>query len=71
MIGEYGDDNLNSSEDDLRTYNGLDGETNTQRFPVFNHLEQYDPTFELWMVFSTKKELRIAIHSQAIKEKGT
>ncbi|XP_073152078.1 uncharacterized protein [Henckelia pumila] len=55
---------MGHSDDDLIIRdNGSDDES----FPVFNPVELYDPTFEMGMLFSTKKELRHAVHSHAIK----
>ncbi|KAL0362027.1 UNVERIFIED_CONTAM: hypothetical protein Scaly_1157900 [Sesamum calycinum] len=35
------------------------------KYPVFSDTETFDPKFDIGMLFSSKKELRIAIHSHA------
>ncbi|XP_011069749.1 uncharacterized protein LOC105155556 [Sesamum indicum] len=44
-----------------------DDEQSESSYPIFNPVENFDPTFTLRMMFSTKGELRKAIQSHAIK----
>ncbi|KAL0327975.1 UNVERIFIED_CONTAM: hypothetical protein Scaly_2230100 [Sesamum calycinum] len=37
------------------------------KYPVFSNTETFDPKFDIGMLFSSKKQLRIAIHSHAVK----
>ncbi|XP_073133760.1 uncharacterized protein [Henckelia pumila] len=53
--------------DDFRSCEKSDGDKDLKNFPVFSTTDQYDPIFELGMLFSTKNELRHARHSHAIK----
>ncbi|KAI3458672.1 hypothetical protein Pfo_015335 [Paulownia fortunei] len=57
------------SDDDLNSTKGSDDEKDRHNFCIFNQVELYNPSFELEMLFSTKTELRQAIHSHAIKTK--
>ncbi|KAL0355126.1 UNVERIFIED_CONTAM: hypothetical protein Sradi_3959500 [Sesamum radiatum] len=50
---------------------GRDAEGEGPSNPVFNPEETYDPTFEIGMLFSNKKELKKALQSYAIKSKRT
>ncbi|KAL0444200.1 UNVERIFIED_CONTAM: hypothetical protein Slati_2142700 [Sesamum latifolium] len=55
------------SHEDSESHKGSDEDETGKKHIVFNPIEQYDPTFELCMIFSTKIEFRNAVHSQAIK----
>ncbi|KAL0437231.1 UNVERIFIED_CONTAM: hypothetical protein Sradi_0431000 [Sesamum radiatum] len=50
---------------------GRDSEGEGPSNPVFNPEETYDPTFEIGMLFSNKKEFKKALQSYAIKTKRT
>ncbi|KAK4392508.1 hypothetical protein Sango_2028600 [Sesamum angolense] len=62
------DDDLINSGDDFESDVGSD-EEGKDRFPVFRSSNIMDPTFELGMLFSNKKEFIETIHSHAIKTK--
>ncbi|XP_073132481.1 uncharacterized protein [Henckelia pumila] len=71
-MAEYStEENLIDSEDEFKKSleDISDIENDVKRFPSFNCLHQYDPHFELGMMFSNKMELREAIHSHAIKNR--
>ncbi|XP_012845746.1 PREDICTED: uncharacterized protein LOC105965720 [Erythranthe guttata] len=65
-VCEFGEEDIMKSDDDLDSNKGSDNEKERPNFPVFNPIEIYRPTFELGMIFSTRTELRQAIHSHAI-----
>ncbi|KAL2237733.1 UNVERIFIED_CONTAM: hypothetical protein Sindi_0965000 [Sesamum indicum] len=48
-----------------------DGDGEGPSHPLFNVDETYNPTFEIGMLFSTKKECKKALQSHAIKSKRT
>ncbi|KAL0378650.1 UNVERIFIED_CONTAM: hypothetical protein Sradi_3170500 [Sesamum radiatum] len=59
--GEFTDfEDFNSDKDS-------DHEEGGPKYPVFNVIDNFDPKFEIGMLFSSKKELRDAIHSHAVK----
>ncbi|KAI3470191.1 hypothetical protein Pfo_026854 [Paulownia fortunei] len=60
---EYGEEDVMKSNDDLNSTKGSDNEENRHNFSVFNPIELYDLSFELWILFSTKTKLRQTIHS--------
>ncbi|KAK6140081.1 hypothetical protein DH2020_026216 [Rehmannia glutinosa] len=62
---ECGEVGVFESGDDYASGKDSDG----QHAPVFNTVQLYDPVFELDMVFSNKHEIRMAVHSHAIKQK--
>ncbi|KAG6507676.1 hypothetical protein ZIOFF_033027 [Zingiber officinale] len=71
MAKDSAEENLIDSEDEYRkSEDGSNIENDAKElFPYFNCVQQYDPNFELGMMFSNKKELRDAIHSHAIKNR--
>ncbi|KAL0456480.1 UNVERIFIED_CONTAM: hypothetical protein Slati_0987200, partial [Sesamum latifolium] len=58
-------------ENDCDLDEGRDSEGERPSNPVFNPEETYDPTFEIGMLFSNKKEFKKALQSYAIKTKRT
>ncbi|KAL2226675.1 UNVERIFIED_CONTAM: hypothetical protein Sindi_2026200 [Sesamum indicum] len=58
-----------ASENDLDEHRQSDDEENGLNFVAFNPDQMYDPTFELGMIFSSKKEFKKAVQSHAIKNK--
>ncbi|KAL0301960.1 UNVERIFIED_CONTAM: hypothetical protein Sradi_6472800 [Sesamum radiatum] len=56
------------SEDDFDSEVGSDAE-GKQSNPVFNPINKYEPNFEIGMIFSTKKELREAVHCHVVSTK--
>ncbi|KAL0355810.1 UNVERIFIED_CONTAM: hypothetical protein Sradi_4027900 [Sesamum radiatum] len=56
------------SEDDFDSEVGSDAE-GKQSNPVFNPTNIFEPKFEIGMIFSTKKELREAVHCHAVSTK--
>ncbi|KAL0399904.1 UNVERIFIED_CONTAM: hypothetical protein Sradi_2333700 [Sesamum radiatum] len=68
---DLGDVDVVDSDDDLDKNRLSDGEGGGSTHPVFNPVEMYNPTFELGMIFSTKKEFRQAVQSHAILTKRT
>ncbi|KAL0435862.1 UNVERIFIED_CONTAM: hypothetical protein Sradi_0294100 [Sesamum radiatum] len=68
---DLGDVDIVDSDDDLHKNRLSDGEGGGSTHPVFNPVEMYNPTFELGMIFSTKKEFRQAVQSHAILTKRT
>ncbi|KAL0292264.1 UNVERIFIED_CONTAM: hypothetical protein Sradi_6996400 [Sesamum radiatum] len=68
---DSGDVDVVDSDDDLDENRLSDGEGGGSTHPVFNPVEMYNPTFELGMIFSTKKEFRQAVQSHAILTKRT
>ncbi|KAL0398119.1 UNVERIFIED_CONTAM: hypothetical protein Sradi_2155200 [Sesamum radiatum] len=57
------------SDKDLDEKRLSDDDGNGSSYPVFNHIEMYDPLLELGMIFSSKKEFKLAVQSHAIKNK--
>ncbi|KAL0411617.1 UNVERIFIED_CONTAM: hypothetical protein Slati_3751400 [Sesamum latifolium] len=68
---DSGDVDVVDSEDDLNENRLSDGEGEGSTHPVFNPVEMYNPTFELGIIFSTKKEFRQTVQSHAILTKRT
>ncbi|KAL0355333.1 UNVERIFIED_CONTAM: hypothetical protein Sradi_3980200 [Sesamum radiatum] len=58
---------IEGSGDDFDTGIESKEENRELSFPVFNSNDIYNPSFEIGMVFSTKKEFRDSVHSHAIK----
>ncbi|KAL0367721.1 UNVERIFIED_CONTAM: hypothetical protein Sradi_3662200 [Sesamum radiatum] len=69
--GDMGEDDLLSSEDNLKSVSSSDHKQEDsdkeQDNPIFSAEETYDPEFVVGMLFSTKKEFRNIIHSHAAK----
>ncbi|XP_073147535.1 uncharacterized protein [Henckelia pumila] len=63
------ENNLVDSDDDVTNTNLMVVKADTDNYSVFNPIEIFDPTFELGLLFGTKKELRLAIYSHAIRTK--
>ncbi|KAL0307892.1 UNVERIFIED_CONTAM: hypothetical protein Sangu_3004900 [Sesamum angustifolium] len=63
------DDDVCLSQDNFDSVAGSDGEEKEPHH-VFNPRNKYDPHFEIGMIFSNKIELREAIHSHVIYDRG-
>ncbi|KAG8381383.1 hypothetical protein BUALT_Bualt06G0116500 [Buddleja alternifolia] len=66
-IGSDGEPDLLLSEDDFESERGSDSENDEPKYPVFSEIDSDNPKFSLGMIFSTKKEFRLAINSHAVR----
>ncbi|KAL0447763.1 UNVERIFIED_CONTAM: hypothetical protein Slati_1904200 [Sesamum latifolium] len=58
---EYDSDDVVASENDLDEHRQSDDEENEPNSAVFNPGEMYNPSLELGMIFSSKKEFKKAV----------
>ncbi|KAL0301426.1 UNVERIFIED_CONTAM: hypothetical protein Sradi_6419400 [Sesamum radiatum] len=67
-----GEGELSNSEGELSNFEDFNSDKDSDegdgpKYPVFSDIETFDPRFEIGMLFSSKKEVRNAIHSHAVK----
>ncbi|KAL0345459.1 UNVERIFIED_CONTAM: hypothetical protein Sradi_4377200 [Sesamum radiatum] len=68
---EEEEDDVVETEVDFDEHRDSDGEGDGYTYTVFNPEVVHDPVFELGMMFSNKKEFKMALHSHAIKTRRT
>ncbi|KAL0430835.1 UNVERIFIED_CONTAM: hypothetical protein Sradi_0709500 [Sesamum radiatum] len=65
----YESDDVVITDNDMDEHRISDAEANEPNYAVFNPVEMYDPSLELGMIFSSKKEFKKAVQSHAIKNR--
>ncbi|KAL0398914.1 UNVERIFIED_CONTAM: hypothetical protein Sradi_2234700 [Sesamum radiatum] len=65
----YESDDVVITDNDMDEHRISDAEANEPNYSVFNPVEMYDPSLELGMIFSSKKEFKKAVQSHAIKNR--